>query len=183
MPPQYPSLNNQILTREERVPSGVPQRFLAFSVLVFILVALGYLGLAYGYASFLHSQIADGKAKLDELGRRISADDQKELTRLYSQISNTQKLLSSHVLASRAFTFLEANTAREVTYIGADLSVPDRRLTLDGAAASYDELVRQLASYKRAPEVERINLESSEAVGGAVRFKVNLIFKPAILKP
>lgn len=183
MPPQYPNLNNQILTREEKVPSGVPQRFFAFSFLVLILVTLGYLGLAYGYAPFLHNQIDDGKAKLDELGRRISADDQKELTRLYSQISNTQKLLSSHVLASRAFTFLEANTVREVTYIGADLSVPDRRLTLNGAAVSYDELVRQLASYNRAPEVERINLESSEAVGGTIRFKVSLMFKPEVFKP
>lgn len=183
MPPQYPNLNNQILTREEKVPSGVPQRFLAFSFLVLILVILGYFGLAYGYAPFLHNQINDGKAKLDELGQRISADDQKELTRLYSQISNTQKLLNSHVLASRAFAFLETNTSRKVTYTGADLSVPDRRLALNGAAVSYDELVGQLAAYNRAPEVERINLESSEAVGGVVRFKVSLIFKPEVFKP
>ena len=183
MPPQYPSLNNQILTHEEKMPSGVPQRFLAFSVFVFLLVVLGYFGMAYGYASFLRNEIDDRKAKLDELGRRISVDDQKELTRVYSQISNIEKLLPSHVLASRVFTFLEGNTARQVTYIGADLSVPDRRLALDGVAASYDELVRQLASYEKASEVERINLESSEAIGSVVRFKASLIMNPSIFKP
>ena len=183
MPPQYPSLNNQILTEQERLPSGVPQRFLIFSIFVFLLALLSYLGLAFGYAPFLRGGIEDAKAKIDELNRRISASDQEELTRLYSQISNIEKLLSSHILASRIFTFLETNTAPQVTYLGADLSVPDRRLTLDGAAASYEELVRQLAAYEKAQEVERLNLESAEAVGSVVRFKVNLVFKPSIFQP
>ncbi len=165
------------------MPSGVPQRFLFFSFIIFLLVLLSYLGLAYGYSSFLKNEIEDGRAKLDELGRRISAEDQKELARLYSQISNIEKLLTSHVAASRIFTFLEAATAGQVTYLGADLSVPDRRLTLDGAAVSFDELVRQLAAYEKTPEVERINLESSEAVGGVVRFKVSLIMAPEIFRP
>ncbi len=164
------------------MPSGVPGRFLAFSVLIFLLVTIGYLGLAFGYAPFLEREIGNSTTKLDELGRRISADDQKELTQIYSQISNIEKLLKSHVWGSRVLSFLEANTARQVTYINADLSVPDRRLILDGAAVSYDELVRQLTAYDAAPEVERMSLESSETVGSIVRFKASLIFKPEIFK-
>lgn len=183
MPPQYPSANNQVLTDTEKIPSGVPRGFLVFSGLVFLLVLLGYFGLAYGYTASLRDGIDDANAKLDELNRRISGDDQKELARLYSQISNIETLLSSHVLTSRILTFLEANTAQQVTYIGADLSVPDRRLTLDGAAVSYDELVRQLVAYERTSEVQRISLENSEAVGQIVRFKVSLVFKPEIFRP
>ena len=183
MPPQYPSLNNQILTHSEKVPSGVPGRFLAFSIFIFLLVMVSYLGLTFGYSAFLRGEIEDSKAKLDELGGRISLNDQKELTQLYSQISNIEKLLNSHILGSRVFSFLEATTASQVNYIGADLSVPDRRLTLDGAAASYDELVRQMVAYDGASEVERINLESSEVVGPVVRFKISLVFKPEIFKP
>ena len=183
MPPQYPSLNNQILSHSEKVPSGVPGRFLAFSVFIFLLVTVSYLGLAFGYSAFLRGEIEDSSAKLDELGQRISTDDQRELTQLYSQISNIEKLLNSHILGSRVFTFLEAATVSQVAYIGADLSVPDRRLTLDGAASSYDELVRQMAAYDEAPEVERISLESSETVGSVVRFKISLIMKPEAFKP
>lgn len=161
----------------------MPGRFLAFSIFIFLLVGISYFGLAFGYSAFLRGGIEDSSTKLDELGKRISADDQKELTGLYSQISNIEKLLNSHVLGSRVFTFLEATTVNQVTYIGADLSAPDRRLTLDGAASSYDELVRQMAAYDAASEVERINLESSETVGSVVRFKISLIMKPEIFKP
>ncbi|MBI2012927.1 MAG: hypothetical protein HYS88_00525 [Candidatus Colwellbacteria bacterium] len=48
---------------------------------------------------------------------------------------------------------------------------------------SYDELVRQLAAYEQAPEVERTNLEGSDASGGVVRFKVSLTLKPEVFKP
>lgn len=183
MPPQYPNLNNQILTAREKVPSGVPRRFLTFSALLFLMVLLIYFGLTFGYAPFLKGQIEDLRAKVDELGRKISAEDQKELTGLYSQISNIEKLLSSHVLASRAFNFLEENTSQQVTYLKTDLSVPERRLALDGAAASYEELVRQLAAYDEAPAVERMNLESAEESGGVVRFKAGLILKETIFRP
>ena len=172
-----------MLAERERVPSGVPQRLLIFSAFVFLLVLLSYFGLAFGYNPFLQKAIGEGNAKLDELGRRISADDQRELTKLYSQISNIGKLLSSHVLGSRVLTFLETTTVPQVTYFGADLSAPDRRLTLDGAAASYDELVRQLKAYGGAREVERMSLESSEAVGSVVRFKVSLVMQPEVFQP
>ncbi len=185
MPPQYPNpnLNNQILTAREKVPSGVPQRFLTFSALVFLSVLLIYFGLTFGYAPFLKGEIKDAKAKVDELGRKISAEDQKELTSLYSQIVNIERLLSSHVFGSRIFDFLEENTAPQVTYLKTDLSVPDRRVELDGVAATYDELVRQLAALEQAPEVERLNLESAELSGGVVRFKVNLVFKEKVFQP
>ncbi len=185
MAPQYPnpSLSNQLLTAEERIPSGVPRRFLTFSIILFLAMLLGYAVLALGYGPFLKGEISDSKAKLDALGRQVSVEDQNELIRLYSQINNIEKLLSSHVLTSRVLTFLETNTAREVTYTGADLSILDRRLTLDGAASSYDELARQLAAYERAPEVQRTNLDGSETNGGVISFRVSLILKPEVFKP
>ena len=185
MPPQYSnsSLNNQLLTAQERIPSGVPRRFLTFSITLSLTMLLGYLVLTFGYGPYLKGEINDSKAKLDALGRQVSVEDQEELIRLYSQINNIERLLSSHVLASRVLAFLETNTARQITYTGADLSILDRRLTLDGVAASYDELVKQLAAYEQAPEVGRTNLEGSETSAGAVRFRVSLILKPEVFKP
>ena len=185
MPPQYsnPSLNNQLLTAQERVPSGVPRGFLAFSIVLFLAMLLGYLALAFGYGPYLKGEIKDSKDKKSALEKQVSIEDQEELVRLYSQIKNIDGLLSSHVLASRVLAFLETNTAKQVTYAGADLSVLDKRLILEGVAASYDELVRQLAAYEQAPEVERTNLEGSDASGGVVRFKVSLTLKPEVFKP
>jgi len=185
MPPQYsnPSLNNQLLTAQERVPSGVPRGFLAFSIVLFLAMLLGYLALAFGYGPYLKGEIKDSKDKKSALEKQVSIEDQEELVRLYSQIKNIDGLLSSHVLASRVLAFLETNTAKQVTYAGADLSVLDKRLILEGVAASYDELVRQLAAYEQAPEVGRTNLEGSETSAGAVRFRVSLILKPEVFKP
>ena len=185
MPPQYsnPSLNNQLLTAQERVPSGVPRGFLAFSIVLFLAMLLGYLALAFGYGPYLKGEIKDSKDKKSALEKQVSIEDQEELVRLYSQINNIDGLLSSHVLASRVLAFLETNTAKQATYTGADLSILDRRLILEGVAASYDELVRQLAAYEQAPEVERTNLEGSDASGGVVRFKVSLTLKPEVFKP
>lgn len=183
MPPQYPSLNNQILTEREKMPSGVPRRFLTFSIFFFAGILLLYLGLAFGYAGFLKGQIEDRKTGLDVLGKKIPVDDQKELIQIYSQINNIQKLLGGHTLTSRTLSFLETATVRQVTYLGTDLSVPDRRLVVDGVAISYDELVKQLAAYERAPEVERVNLETSDISGKVVRFKIHLTLKPEVFKP
>ena len=182
MPPQYPNLNNQFLTEREKMPSGVPRRFLIFSIFFFAGILLLYLGLAFGYAAFLRSGIADAKGELEALGRKIPADDQKELIQIHSQVNNIQKLLTGHVLPSRTFSLLETSTVRQVVYLGADLSVPDRRLVIDGVAASYDELVKQLAAYERAPEVEKVNLETSDITGKVVRFKIRLTLKPEVFK-
>lgn len=183
MPPQYPSINNQILSERERIPSGVPRRFLIFSIFFFGGVLLLYLGLSFGYAAFLKGQIEDSKRELTALGRQIPVEDQKELIQIYSQINNIEKLLSIHVIPSRTLSFLETTTAKQVVYLGADLSVPDRRLVVDGLAASYDELVKQLAAYEQAPEVERVNLETSDVSGKVVRFKIHLTLKPEVFKP
>ena len=161
----------------------MPRRFLTFSITLSLTMLLGYLVLTFGYGPYLKGEINDSKAKLDALGRQVSVEDQEELIRLYSQINNIERLLSSHVLASRVLAFLETNTAKQVTYAGADLSVLDKRLILEGVAASYDELVRQLAAYEQAPEVGRTNLEGSDASGGVVRFKVSLTLEPEVFKP
>lgn len=183
MPPQYPTFNNQVLAQREKIPSGVPRRFLVFAIFFFGGAFLTYLGLSLGYTAFLRGQIEESRTKLEVLGQQISADDQRELILLYSQINNIQKLLSAHVAPSRTLSFLENNTAKQVVYLGTDLSIPDRRLVIDGVAVSYDELVRQLAAYEQAPEVERVNLEASDAAERVVRFKIHITLKPEVFKP
>lgn len=183
MPPQYPSLNNQAYSQREKIASGVPRRFLVFSTFFFGGILLLYLGLHFGYAAFLRAQIKDSKDELTALGQKIPADDQKELVQIYSQVNNIQRLLTVHVFPSRTFSFFESNTVKKVAYLGTDLSVPDRRLTIDGVAVSYDELVKQLAAYEEAPEVERVNLETSDIAGKVVRFKIHLTLKPEVFKP
>ncbi len=182
MAPQLPT-NNQLLSTKESLPSGFPRRLLFLSAGLFLITLLAYLGLAVGYKSFLKRSIADSERKLESLGARISPEGQKELTGLYSQISNLETILPSHVKTLPLLSFLEKNTGTKVAYRAVDLKVPDRKLVIEGLTASYDDLVKQLVLYESASEVERSTLESAETIGGIVRFKVSLVLKPEVFTP
>lgn len=182
MPSQYPNTDSSFLSSREKLSSAVPSRFLIFSVAVFLFALLIYAGLALGYKSFLQNSIADSEKEMEALSRKISPEGQSQLIKFNSQISNLDQILASHVKSSQIFTFLEKNTQEKTAYRILNLSVPDRKLTLEGVSASYDDLVTQLAIYEQSPEVERLNLESSDGSGGNVRFKVNLVLAPALFK-
>lgn len=183
MPPQIPSLN-RIPTElpPDVLPSGAPRRFLLVSFILFFASLLLYWGLSLGYGSFLERSIRLLEEERDELTGRLSGEDQASLISFYSQANNLRTLLEGHVFAAEIFPILERNTHPRVAYLALDMSVPDREVVLDGAAASYDDLVAQLAIYEAAPEVERLTLESSNLAGSVVNFKIILTLVPGVFQ-
>ena len=54
----------------------------------------------------------------------------------------------------------------------------DREVALEGASSSYEDLAAQLAIFEKSSSVERVFLESSQASGSVVRFRVVLELEP-----
>lgn len=177
MSPYRPDEFQAFKAAAEALPSGTPRRILITSFVLFLAVILTYFGLAFGYKIFLENSIKDLEAEVKTVSTQISPEEQENLIKLYSQISNLQKVLVNHKDVSPIFLFLESSTHPRVVYNTMNLSVTDRELALEGAAGSYEDLAAQLAIFEKSPSVERIFLESSQAAGSVVRFRVILEFK------
>ena len=59
---------------------------------------------------------------------------------------------------------------------GANLSVPEHFLRLEGVARSYDNLVQQLVVFEQIPEIKKVILEESRIADKGVGFTVQIIF-------
>lgn len=170
---QIRRVRNQI-PGEEILPSGTPLKFLTFSFFLFLASILVYVGLSVGYRTFLNSEISKLEESIDELRFQISVDQQENLVKFFSQVSNVEDLLNDHVVTSNLFPILQDSTHSKVAYSGMDVSVDNRKVLIDGVAETFDALVSQLTIYESVPEIERIVLESSSRTGGVINFKVEL---------
>ncbi|MDP3901899.1 MAG: hypothetical protein Q8Q37_02925 [bacterium] len=166
----------------EKLEVGWPWRLLSFSIILFVALAAGYLGLRFGYGSYLHSQIEDKDAEIAELARTIPEVEQQNLLRFYGQLGNLQNVLNKHVIISKVLPLLERITNQRVYYSGFDLDVAKRTVIVDGVAQSYSVLSQQLQSFKETSELESFYLNQTDARGSLVNFKVGLVLNPTVFK-
>jgi hypothetical protein len=181
MPPQqFTTVQSTrgLLPGKEILPSGTPRKFLTFSSLLFLATLLIYIGLSAGYKGFLNSEIKNTKEEIEELRFQISADQQDDIVKFFSQVANMEDILDEHVIASKLFPILEESTHSKVAYLSMEVEVPDRKITVDGIAESYDALVSQMAIYESFPQIESVILEESERRGNIVDFKVIITVVP-----
>ncbi len=166
----------------EKLPVGWPWRLFLFSVLLFVLILFIYFGILWGYRPYLNSQKQSLDQKVNEIGGTISKTDRENFVNFYSQLVNLQSLLNSHIKGSNIYNFLEANTNEGVYYDGAELSAADRLIRLDGMAKSYDNLFQQLVAFEQAPNISRVILGQAQTADKGIRFSLQIIFKPELLK-
>ena len=164
----------------ERLNAGLPWRLFTFSLILFAASFVIYLGLNFGYKAFLNKSIDSLNSTLNSLSFQVAPTERDGFINFYSQLSNLQKLLASHVMSSKIFPLLEGYTDPRVAYSTVNISVIDRTLTLDGFAKDYSVLATQLATYQQSPEVESVTLENSTLSGTTVRFTAKLILKNEI---
>ena len=168
--------------KSEELPVGWPWRFLMFSALVAVTVAVGSAGLTFGYKPLLDSRLKGQEAELVGLGKIIPVKQQDEFVRFYSQLANLETLLSTHVSASPLFGLLESRTNGAVSYMVMELRVPERKIVLEGNASNYKSFAEQLQSFTEAPEVESVIVNDSNALEGKVKFRVTVTLREGIFK-
>jgi len=181
-PPITQNLRN-ITPPPEILPTGAAGKFIYFSAFVFLLTVLVYIGISFGYVTFLNQSISGLKEDLDKLGAEISLAEQNDLVALYSQINNLKSALDNHVEGSNLFTVLEENTDVNVKYDNINISIPDSSATISGVASSYEALVSQLAIFDQAPEIKRMSLDNSNSNEGVIVFDITLTMDKEVFVP
>ena len=175
-------MDTQHLLERERTTTVWPWRLFVASLIALIVAVLYYVGLAFGYRTYLNSGIEKKDAEIAELAASIPKEDQVRLMRFYNQIQSLKNLLDKHVINSKILSLLEKNTSKKVFYNKLDLDVAQRSLNLDGIAESYQILSQQLEAFKQAPEVERFLINNSQFNQGVVRFNLTVVLKSELFK-
>jgi hypothetical protein len=182
-------MNNTLSSQRfitEQVAVGWPWRFLVFSFLILLSSLVIYYGLAFGYRKSLQAQINGIDEDIDYLAESVPKEDQDRLLGFYSQLANLQNILNGHVLGSKIFNFLQANTNQQVFYNSMDFKINDRKLVLEGIAPSYQVFSQQLEAFSRSPDIERVVVNESYATSSSadnkIFFKIFLVLKDKVFK-
>lgn len=163
-----------------KITVGWPWRLFIFSLIFFSVFLSAYFGLRFGYRGYLQSQIDKKDQEIAALAQSVPQEEQRTLLKFYNQLSNLQEILGSHVESTKLFNFLQKNTNQKVFYNTLNLSVAEKKISLDGVASSFDVLAQQLEAFKRAPEVERLLMSQADNKDGKVNFRLVLFVKPEL---
>jgi len=170
------------LPGKEILPSGTPRKFITFTFFIFLIAVFFQAGLSYGYKANINREIKKTEKDIEELQFQISADQQDDIIKFFSQISNTKTILNNHIISSNAFPLLEGSAHNKVSYLDMKMSVTNRQIELKGVTESYDTLVSQLAIYETIPEIKNVKLERSQREGDIVSFTVVITVDEKVFK-
>jgi len=173
---------NPGLSKEKQPPQGA-WKLMIFMVGVLIVFLITYFGLKFGYKTYLEAQINKIDAEIVNLSAEIPQEEQAQFLQFQYQLINLRNLLRDHVMSTRIFPLVEANTNQGVYYQTMNLEVGDKRITLRGVAQNYDRLAEQLEAYSRMPGVVRYQISNSTlSEKNQVNFDATLFLDPLILK-
>lgn len=156
---------------------GLPWRLMVFSIILFVFSLFIFIGIKFGYASYLTTRQEDLKAQTTALAKKINPDDQVKYVNFYSQTINLKKVLDKHYFSGNIFKFLQEKTATNVYYTNATYSADDLRVVVQGVAATSEALVQQLSVFDNAPELRSAVLTQMRFTeSGKVSFEVEFVF-------
>jgi hypothetical protein len=174
------SVINQ-LSNEPAETQGWFSGIIVFSTII-LLVALGiYFGMKFGYEPYLNNQINGAQSQINSLSQSIPSGNEAQLLTFYSQISNLQSVLASHVTFSRFLTWVQQNTQNNITYTQLSFSsASGNEIALSALAPTEADVNQQLAIFESSPDVQSLSITSVGTVGanGAWGFGVSLILNP-----
>ena len=170
------------LGREPTGTQGWALGALFFAGGLLFLAIIVYVGLSFGYAPYLQSQLTTEQDQMNALDKSIPATQQAQLVDYYSQIVNLQSLLQSHVSMPEFFSWLEKNTEANVYYQSFALTAGDQ-VALGGIGATEADVNQQIAIFENAPEVSSVtvsNVNAPQVGGGGWSFAVILVMHPSV---
>ncbi len=175
-------IEEQLAKSGGRLPTALPWQLLIFSFIFLGAAVAVYLGMDFGYKPFLNSQIKSLDAKINNLGNAVNQDQQNSLINLYSQLTNIKGILKSHVMPSKLFDELEADTQSQIYYSELDLSLSQNKLGLKGFAPDYNALAQQLDLFKKSAMFSGVLLENAKLANNEINFSIQLLIAPDSLK-
>lgn len=152
-----------------------------FSATLFILNLFGYFGLAFGYARYLDSGIAETDRQIKSQSQQIPEEERGNIVNFFSQLSNLRTILEKHVNASSLFDLLERTTHANVHYTRLTLNSEKNEVLLTGLSTSVSDVTEEVKIFQSQPEVLKISLGNIVSTGGGWQFDVTLGLAPSFL--
>lgn len=146
------------LGREPPKTPGWSGQLLIFSTTVFTITLFIYLGLVFGYESYLQSGVQKLQDQIQTFGQQIPVDEQNRLVDFYSQIANLKSLISKHTISSRAFAWLEKNTQANAYINKFSADARGNSLDIGVRAKSMPDALQQMSIFESLPEVASIDV-------------------------
>ena len=175
-------LEEQLRKGGNRLPVGLPWQLLVFSFAILGLTLVSYFGIIFGYEPYLNSQISETNAQIKESEKIINNEQQKNLTDIYSQLTNIRGLLNSHVITSTLFDELEKSTYPQIYYTNLILSLSEKKIELRGVSQDYTTLVKQLNFFKASQLFGNVLLDNAKSIDGGITFSIRVVLSPDKLK-
>lgn len=175
--------NVENLVGRERIGGGSAWRLLLFSLFVFGVMVVAYLGLTWGYRPYLEAQIEARERQIADLATLMPQSERDKLTKLYFQVVNLKSILDKHVNITKLFPVMERFAHERVRFENASFDFETQTLTIDAVAASPDTFVQQIEYLKTAKEVAAYRIANMNTEDdGTVPFTVALTMTPDVVK-
>jgi uncharacterized protein YpmB len=156
------ALPQQVIDNLSNEKQETPKSFsglITFSIGIFILLVVIYLGIIFGYDPYLNSQLSQTNTQMNNLVKSIPGDQQASLLKFYSGLSNVQVLLKNHTAFSPFFTWLEKNTESNVYYTNLSIS-SQQKISLTVNAKSQSDMEQQIAIFEKSPDISNFSISS-----------------------
>ena len=174
---QTPSPNAQFAPASSFRSIGLPWRLLVFSGFLFGFAVFVFLGLKFGYGTYLGARTAGVGEDLEALASEVGGGELDRLVGFYSQLVNIENVLREHSFSVNTLPFLESNTISGAYWTSASFSKEGFGLELKGKGRAVSDVVEQLAVFDRAPQVSSVALKDMSFDGFEVNFGVSLKLK------
>ena len=182
---EYPkNLLEEQFMKPEEIEVGWPWRLLVFTLFIFGITLVIFLGMQFGYGPYLDKKIQNLDAKINELNQSLNQSEVDNFIKFYSQISNLKTLLDKHIFGSNILKFLEANTLKSLVYTSANLDIGrNKEIKLRGIAPNFEALSQQLEIFRQSDSVKDITFkDASSNEKGGIEFEITLILKDNFFK-
>jgi len=162
------------LGREPPKTPGWSGQLLIFSSTIFIVCIFIYLGLVFGYQSYLRSEVQKLQDQIQVFSQKVPADEQAKLVDFYSQIANLRSLIANHAIASRALPWLEKNTQANSYIHRFSLDAATSRLTIGVRSKTMSDALQQIATLENLPEIKSLDIGSLNSAEDWWQFDANI---------
>ncbi len=166
------------------VPEGFRQKtekssnkLIIFPIILIVAAIVIYAGL-FIYKKTLSEEVSRLDNEIVQINQEISQELETEVVNFQKHLSSLKKMLNEHIYYSNVFRLIEEKTVSTVSFENFVGSVQNKRIELKGKAISFSSLAKQVAAFKKAKEVNKVNFSSATvgAVGG-IDFEIALFLK------
>lgn len=153
-----------------------------FSSTVFFIFLFTYLGIIYGYDSYLNNQSRKLNDAIQAFGQQVPAADQVNIISFYSQIVNLKSILKNHVYFSPFLLWLEKNTEANVFWSAMQADTARSSVTFMGIARTIGDFNQQAAIFASRPEVVKEEATNVALVNGLWQFNLKIYFNQSFFQ-